>query len=184
MDLEPRRFLSLSLAGQLAGIKRWAIAGRGRSESCGKGGTYISFGILQLIVKRHNYIFLQQHVRLTGLGCEAFKDAAYNILEAQLMFERHFPEGAFEKWTADNTDSCVGNDISNRYLETRKAYPQEEAMFEKGVDPKGILAAACTRRNLIHTEDNKVRFFTSSVDNEGERNSMPRNDAFSDREAS
>ncbi|PBK67969.1 hypothetical protein ARMSODRAFT_976258 [Armillaria solidipes] len=54
------------------------------------------------------------------------------------MFERHFPEGAFEKWTADNMDGCVGNDISNRYLETRKAYPQEEAMFEKGVDPKGI----------------------------------------------
>ncbi|SJL15841.1 uncharacterized protein ARMOST_19346 [Armillaria ostoyae] len=85
------------------------------------------------------------------------------------MFERHFPEGAFEKWTADNTDGCVGNDISDRYLETRKAYPQEEAMFEKGVNPKGILAAACTRRNLIHIEDNKVRFFTSSVDNEGER---------------
>ncbi|KAK0448077.1 hypothetical protein EV421DRAFT_1733232 [Armillaria borealis] len=73
------------------------------------------------------------------------------------MFERHFPESAFEKWTADNTDSCVWNDINNHYLETRKAYPQEEAMFEKGVDPKGILAAACTRRNFIHTEDNKIR---------------------------
>ncbi len=85
------------------------------------------------------------------------------------MFERQFPEGTFEKWTANNMDGCVGIDISNRYLETRKAYPQEEAMFKNGVDPKGILAVACTRRNLIHTEDNKVRFFTSSVDSKGER---------------
>ncbi|KAK0226815.1 hypothetical protein EDD85DRAFT_795135 [Armillaria nabsnona] len=29
-----------------------------------------------------------------------------------------------------------------------------------------ILAAACTKRNLVHTEDNKVRFYTSKVDKE------------------
>ncbi|PBK68084.1 hypothetical protein ARMSODRAFT_1005073 [Armillaria solidipes] len=104
-----------------------------------------------------------QHVRLTGLGCEAFKDAAYNILEAQLMFERHFPEGAFEKWTADNTDGCVGNDISNRYLETRKAYPQEEVMFEKGVDPR-----VYSQRHA--PEGTSFTPKTTNVDNEGERN--------------
>ncbi|SJL18018.1 uncharacterized protein ARMOST_21589 [Armillaria ostoyae] len=118
---------------------------------------------------RDNYMFLQQHIRITGLGCEGFNDAADNILEAQLVFERKFPEGTFERWTPDNMDGCIGIDISNRYLETSKAYPQEQASFEKGVDLKGILAAACMRRDLLHTEDNKVRFFSSSIDEDGER---------------
>ncbi|PBK65049.1 hypothetical protein ARMSODRAFT_892353 [Armillaria solidipes] len=118
---------------------------------------------------RDNYMFLQQHIRMTGLGCKGFNDAADNILEAQLVFKRKFPEGTFERWTPDNTDGCIGIDISNHYLETSKAYPQEQASFEKGVDPKGILAAACARRDLLHTEDNKVRFFSSSIDEDGER---------------
>ncbi|KAK0432752.1 uncharacterized protein EV420DRAFT_1237563, partial [Desarmillaria tabescens] len=110
---------------------------------------------------------LQQHVRLTGLGCDAFKETTDTILEAQLIFERQLQAGVFEKWTPDNTDDFLGIDISNRYLENRKSYPQEEAAFEKGVDPRDILATACSKRNLIHTEDNKVRFYTSAID-EGE----------------
>ncbi len=66
-------------------------------------------------------------------------------------------------------DGFIGINISNCYLEMSKAYPQEQASFEKGVDPKGILAMACTRKNLLHTEDNKVRFFSSSINKEGER---------------
>ncbi len=104
-----------------------------------------------------------------GLGCQAFKDTTDTILEAQLVFKRQFPEGIFQKWTPDNTDDNIGIDISNRYLESRRSQPQEEAAFEKGVDPKGILTAACVKRSLIHTEDNKVRFFRSSIDEEGER---------------
>ncbi|PBK92372.1 hypothetical protein ARMGADRAFT_1081161 [Armillaria gallica] len=118
---------------------------------------------------RDNYMFLQQHICLTGLGCEGFKDATDNILEARLVFKRQFPEGTFEKWIPDNTDGHIGIDISNHYLEMSKAYPQEQASFEKGIDPKGILATACTRRNPLHTEDNKVRFFSSSIDENRER---------------
>ncbi|PBK83795.1 hypothetical protein ARMGADRAFT_944439 [Armillaria gallica] len=110
---------------------------------------------------RDNYGFLQQNVRLTGLGCQPFKETADTILEAQLVFKRQFLEGIFQKWTPDNTDNNISINISNRYL--------KKASFEKGVDPKGILAAACTKKNLIHTEDNKVQFFTSSIDEEGER---------------
>ncbi len=62
---------------------------------------------------------------------------------------------------------CLRSDISNHYLKTRK-YPQEQASFEKDIDPKGILAVACTRRNLFDTEDNKVKLFSSSI-NQGER---------------
>ncbi|KAK0442061.1 hypothetical protein EV421DRAFT_1904239 [Armillaria borealis] len=118
---------------------------------------------------RDNYGFLQQNIRLTGLGCQPFKDTADTILEAQLVFERQFLEGIFQKWTPDNLDDNISINISNRYLESRRSHPQEEALFEKGVDPKGILAAACTKKNLIHIKDNKVRFFTSSIDKEGER---------------
>ena len=114
-------------------------------------------------------MFLQQHIRLMGLGCEGFKDATDNILEAQLVFERQFPEGAFKKWIPDNMDGHIGVNISNRYLEMSKAYPQEQVSFEKGVDLKGILDTACTRRNFLHTEDTKVRFFSSSIDENGER---------------
>ncbi len=52
------------------------------------------------------------------------------------------------------------NDISSRYLETRKAtYPQEQVLFEISVDLKGILATACARVNLFHTEGNKSDSF-------------------------
>ncbi|PBK58999.1 hypothetical protein ARMSODRAFT_983412 [Armillaria solidipes] len=106
--------------------------------------------------RRDNYGFLQQNVRLTGLGCQAFKDTADTILEAQLVFERQFPKGMFQEWTPDNTDDNMSINISNCYLKSCTTHPQEEASFEKGVDPKSILAAACTKRNLIHTEDNKI----------------------------
>ncbi|SJK96893.1 uncharacterized protein ARMOST_00141 [Armillaria ostoyae] len=118
---------------------------------------------------RDNYGFLQQNVQLMGLGCQAFKDTADTILKAQLVFERQFPEDMFQKWTPDNTDDNISIDTSNRYLESRRAHPQEEALFKKRVNLKGILTAACAKRNLIHTEDNKVRFFTSSIDEEGKR---------------
>ncbi|PBK92035.1 hypothetical protein ARMGADRAFT_1105642 [Armillaria gallica] len=99
----------------------------------------------------------------------AFKDTADTILEAQLVFERQFPKDIFQTRTPDNTDDNMSINISNCYLKSCRIHPQEEASFEKGVDPKIILAAACTKRNLIHTEDNKVRFFTSSIDDKGER---------------
>ncbi len=98
-----------------------------------------------------------------------FKDTANSIMEAQLMFKQRFPDGAWEKWTPNNTDSIMALDISNHYFETRKNQPQEQAEYEQGVDPKGILAVACLKRNLIHTEDNKVRFYTSKIDENGER---------------
>ncbi|KAK0432193.1 hypothetical protein EV421DRAFT_2001447 [Armillaria borealis] len=126
---------------------------------------------IPLECRRDNYGFLQQNVRLTGLGCQAFKDIADTVLEVQLVFERQFPKGMFQEWTPDNTDDNMSIDISNCYLKSCRTHPQEEASFEKGVDSKSILAAACTKRNLIHTEDNKVRFFTSSIDDKSERRS-------------
>ncbi|PBK92019.1 hypothetical protein ARMGADRAFT_1081439 [Armillaria gallica] len=118
---------------------------------------------------RDNYGFLQQNGRLTGLGCQAFKDTADTILEAQLVFERQFPKGMFQRRNPDNTDDNMSINISNCYLKSCRIHPQEEASFEKGVGPKSILAAACTKRDLIHTEANKVKFFTSNIDDEGER---------------
>ncbi len=44
--------------------------------------------------RRDSYGFLQQNVRLTGLGCQAFKDTTDTILKAQLVFERQFPKVA------------------------------------------------------------------------------------------
>lgn len=95
--------------------------------------------------RRDNYAFLQQHICLTGLRSEAFKDAMDSIMEAQLIFERCFADGTLVKWYPDNTDDCLAMDISNRYLETKNAHPQEQSQFEKGVNPKGILAAACNK---------------------------------------
>ncbi len=44
-------------------------------------------------------------------------------------------------------------DVSSCYPETGKAtYPQEQVLFEKGIDLKGILATAYMRVNLFHTE--------------------------------
>ncbi|PBK93578.1 hypothetical protein ARMGADRAFT_1079882 [Armillaria gallica] len=73
----------------------------------------------------------------------------------------------------DNTDGIMALDISNNYFETRKNQPQEQAEYEQGVNPKGILAVACLKRNLIHMEDNKVRFYTSKIDENRERKFFP-----------
>ncbi len=95
----------------------------------------------------------------------------YNLAaKLQWVTQWQFSEGAFSKWTTANTNGCIRIDISNCYLETKEAHQQEEVMFKKSVDPKGILTAMCTRRSLIHTGDNKVRFFTSSQGNKGECN--------------
>ncbi|KAK0437096.1 uncharacterized protein EV420DRAFT_1652222 [Desarmillaria tabescens] len=98
---------------------------------------------------KENYAFLQQYVQIIRLGGDAFKDTADSIMEAQLI--------------------DLALDISNRYFETMKTHPQEQAEFEPGMDPKGILAAAGIKRNLIHMEDKKVWFYMSKVDENGER---------------
>ncbi len=75
------------------------------------------------------------------------------------------PRGRLPEVDTREYDDGIGIDISNHHL---RLYPQEDAAFENGAGPKGILAAACTKRNLVHTEDNKVRF-ASSIDDKGER---------------
>ncbi len=45
-------------------------------------------------------------------------------------------------------------------------------MFEKGVNLKGILVTACARVNLFHTEGNKVRFFSSSIGEDGKEGEL------------
>ncbi|KAK0430230.1 hypothetical protein EV421DRAFT_1744358 [Armillaria borealis] len=62
---------------------------------------------------------------------------------------------AWEKWILDNMDDYITLD--------------KQTEFEPDVNPRGILATAWTKRNLIHIEDNKVRFYISKVDKEGER---------------
>ncbi|PBK90603.1 hypothetical protein ARMGADRAFT_934064, partial [Armillaria gallica] len=98
-----------------------------------------------------------------GMGGKAFKETTDSIMEAQLIFDQQFANGAWERWMPNNTEDYISLDINNRYFETMKAHPQEQAEFEPGIDPRGILAAACAKRNLVHTEDNKVRFYMSKL---------------------
>ncbi|PBK94409.1 hypothetical protein ARMGADRAFT_1029522 [Armillaria gallica] len=65
------------------------------------------------------------------LASEAFKEAVDSIMEAQLIFERCFVDGALVKWYPDNTDNCLVMDISNRYLNTKNTHPQEQSQFER-----------------------------------------------------
>ncbi len=88
--------------------------------------------------RRDNYRFLQQqqHVWVMGLGCEAFKETVDNILEAQLIFETQFPDGAFKKWTPDNMSTSIVSTSAITTLKLRSLTHRRKHRLRKGSTQK------------------------------------------------
>ncbi|SJL08157.1 uncharacterized protein ARMOST_11520 [Armillaria ostoyae] len=118
---------------------------------------------------RENTFMMAQSVTVMGLGCQSFEDTILTLQEIRLTAEREFKTGMLEKWNAGAYRGFPVFALSNRYFCTLKdGAHQEEVPFSKDVDPVGILQRLA-RNDLIHTEENEVQYFKSSVDEDGKR---------------
>lgn len=115
---------------------------------------------------RENAFTMAQSITVTGLS---FEDTISTLQEIRLMAEREFKTGMLEKWNTGTYHGFPAFTLSNRYFRTLKdGAHQEEVPFSKDVDSVRILQQLA-RNDLIHTEENEVQYFKSSVDEDGKR---------------
>ncbi|KAF5366486.1 hypothetical protein D9615_005098 [Tricholomella constricta] len=115
------------------------------------------------------YKYLRQSIKLAGLGTTAFSAALCSIGEIYGYFDRHFPQGALECWTATASDG-VGNDVleaSNRYMSPKNESQDDEVPFGNLVDPKRVLEKMAQESRHIHTDDNEVMYFRRRTTEDG-----------------
>ncbi|PBK94384.1 hypothetical protein ARMGADRAFT_909006, partial [Armillaria gallica] len=116
-----------------------------------------------------NAFMMVQSVTVMGLVCQSFKDTIPTLQEIRLTAEREFKNGMLEKWNMGTYHGFPVFMLSNRYFRTVKDRAhQEEVPFSKDVDPVRILQWLA-RNDLIHTEENEVQYFKSSVDEDGKQ---------------
>ncbi|KAF8873003.1 hypothetical protein BD779DRAFT_1452340, partial [Infundibulicybe gibba] len=115
------------------------------------------------------YRYLRQGITITGLGSPTFEYAINAAVDISRMFDRQFPEGKMEPWTAPTTDegqSCI--ELSNRYFTPKRDAPRMiHIPFPESVDPHGILERM-TKGEYIHGEENVVEYYTCSREGSGE----------------
>ncbi|KAK0244658.1 hypothetical protein EDD85DRAFT_785037 [Armillaria nabsnona] len=104
------------------------------------------------------------------------QDARYSGQKGSASHHRR-ATGSVSKDRKTTTHSCKHIQITGMGGEAFKemtawimeAWLKLGLFLRLGVDPRGIPPVACAKRDLIHMEDNKVRFYTSKLDEEGER---------------
>ncbi len=112
---------------------------------------------------------MAQSITVTGLGCHTFEDATSTLKEICLIAEREFKNGMLDKWSPGTYRGFSALTFSNCYFCTVKDRDHhKEVAFSKDVDPVGILQRLA-KNDLVHTEENEVQYFKSSVDEEGKR---------------
>lgn len=118
------------------------------------------------------YKYLRQGVTIAGLGVPRFDQAMGAASEIYGLFDRTFPEGQLESWSASDSpgpENCAGLSASNRYMTPRKDVPDAQHIpFPASVDPKGILESM-SNSDYVHTEENEVLYFSSRLDDAGKR---------------
>ncbi|KAF8902347.1 hypothetical protein CPB84DRAFT_1846289 [Gymnopilus junonius] len=112
---------------------------------------------------------LKQRVTLVGLGSMTFQRAIENIVVLHTHMGRYAGAEKLDKCGALGTvNSMQSIEASNRYF-TPKIQAKDcmkGVPFASGVDPKGWLAKA-GGKDLLHLEDNVVRFYERVKGREG-----------------
>ncbi|KAF9020392.1 hypothetical protein BDZ89DRAFT_1138714 [Hymenopellis radicata] len=103
---------------------------------------------------------LQQSVQISGLGAQEFDRAVDVVREAHIRFSKRLGTD-IEPWTPSSFEDHVALDFANRYFESTSM--GDKIDFDPGVDPKGVLSKLATERNLHHTDDNRVTFWDSNM---------------------
>ncbi|PBK65102.1 hypothetical protein ARMSODRAFT_978521 [Armillaria solidipes] len=121
------------------------------------------FTITGALMQKEKTRFLSQSVQLVGLGSNMFDNVVAAIKEIQVMGEREFREGEMEEWKPTMAKEFVTVDLTN---------DEEGIPISQDVNPAGILAKMAQHR-WIHTEDNVVRYYRGTLDDEGKKRYVP-----------
>ncbi|KAK0244860.1 hypothetical protein EDD85DRAFT_785224 [Armillaria nabsnona] len=114
-------------------------------------------------------LIMLQKVTLTGMGASTFKDCMNAMREVSMIAEWEFKQGALEQWTPTSINGVKAMEITNRYFRrTREGDSEEPLTISKDVDPKGVLQQLM-RLDLVHTEENVVHYFRSTIKEGGKR---------------
>ena len=99
----------------------------------------------------------------------SFKNALKNVKQICVLFDWEFGEDVLEdshilKAQGRGTASAI--EITNRFFTLLKdaGCNPISVPFEKGVNPKGYLAAALSGGDLVYTEENKVTYYKRLTD--------------------
>ncbi|PBK69293.1 hypothetical protein ARMSODRAFT_843333, partial [Armillaria solidipes] len=113
--------------------------------------------------------FLNQAVTITGLGSAMFRNAIESVKEVRSKAERDFWQGQLEDWKPDQFQGEDVLELSNRFFRPRRKSEQEDGVpLTEDIDPNGVLARLAGT-NLIHTEDNVVKYFRGMLDGKKKR---------------
>lgn len=114
-------------------------------------------------------VILSQKITITGLGASSFTEAMSALREVSLTAEREFKQGTLERWEPSTFNGFEAMESTNRYFRRVREGDGEEALtFVREIDPKGVLQRL-VRPDLVHTEENVVRYFRGRIDEEGKR---------------
>ena len=124
---------------------------------------------MSMDTKHHSY--LQQYVRLTGLGSKPFDTFIENIHHIQMKFERQFADGALERWSAsDFMETFSSIEIANRYFTPAYLTPtlkDNSITPSPMVDPQGSILTVVKQGKMLYLPDNLVLYFKKSMNKEG-----------------
>lgn len=104
--------------------------------------------------------YLQQSVRVTGLGTQAFENDMASINKVHAMMSSHLDKENIKirPWQSELYEGHCAMDASTRYFTQQKYVPMEAGLpFDIGVDPMGVLAQL-RGGDFIHGLDNKVDY--------------------------
>ncbi|GLB39707.1 hypothetical protein LshimejAT787_0702170 [Lyophyllum shimeji] len=115
------------------------------------------------------YKYLRQYIKISGLGTPTFEAALQSTGEIYGQFDRNFPDGALEGWSAANSQGTGGDvlEASNRYMVQRRDASGSDIPFGELVDPKKILEGMARDSQQVHTDDNEVLYFKRRTGDDG-----------------
>ena len=100
---------------------------------------------------------------LTGLNSTSFCNSIDTIRTLHAQIDRYLPSNKLEKFSPDTYDKFDQLTISNRYFSPRNNSEQSSIVpFDHIIDPYKILSSF-RLTNLIHTTDNEVLFYNSTM---------------------
>ncbi|KAF8416928.1 hypothetical protein L210DRAFT_3581592 [Boletus edulis BED1] len=115
--------------------------------------------ILSVPRKMNAARYLRQAVTLAGLGTSIFESAIETVRGAHTHLARNYSAGRVTPWNPERFRGQDILEISNRYLTSRyRQSPSPVVAFQRGVDPKNILARLASDQ-YDHLEENQVMYY-------------------------
>jgi hypothetical protein len=104
--------------------------------------------------------YLTQSVTLSGLELNFFTQGIQSIMAVDDKFSKHFESDQRVQWKKETYLGRNAVTFSNRYFTnvSRRSYMQG-VPFTTSEDPSGKLSALANKNELLHCEENVVRYY-------------------------